>query len=490
MKESAEADDQGGFDPSGSSRVEGLPDNGTENELGENDSRSAKSFPEWSSNTDDTSMSQGMSSLDLETYSETDTEQENKLYMSDLEQLDEKGKVSALSGIFSSLKPFDVQWRLKKCDWDIGKAIDELMNEAFLEESGVRHRGIDAFSESDPILRPRKGKGKGKGKKRRDHGIASILDSPLSESFINSPLTSTWDSTKQDIEFISTRTGTPSHQVKSIYHNNGASLRATVSAIIDSHLELRLESDDPILQTKTVDLAHEFPKVPASRLEAIIQITHPSDAYAHELAKALTPPPSHKPNIQIEIRHVPLQLDSVSTPSRPKSHNAVRTDDTSLEELSANVARYTQDRHSNYDKAHAMYRKGKSDHLMAAAAGFYAQQGRDADSLARRAMSVTADVRVAQQSTRFEVDLHGCNVNDAKRITKERVTTWWHELGQDRASGARSRASLKVVTGRGNHSEGRAGKLGPAVGKMLIREGWKIEVTPGFLVVMGVARTK
>jgi hypothetical protein len=32
--------------------------------------------------------------------------------------------------------------------------------------------------------------------------------------------------------------------------------------------------------------------------------------------------------------------------------------------------------------------------------------------------------------------------------------------------------------------------LGPAVGKMLIREGWKVEVGNGVLVVTGVARRK
>lgn len=426
-------------------------------------------------------MSQGVSSLDPESYSENDGDQDDKLYMGDLEKLDEDGKVAALAGIFPSLKPFDVKWTLSKCGWDMSKAIDELMTESFLEESGGRHRGIEAFSDSDLPLRR-----KGKGKKKKVRVIDTQLDFN-SASPAASPLASKWDSAKEDIDFISTRTGTPSHQVKSIYHNNGASVRATISAIVDSHLELGLSADNPILQTKTVDLAHEFPKVSASKLEAIIQITYPSDAYAHELAKALTPPSNHKSNIQIEIRHSPIQLEPISTASKPKAHNAVQTN-ASLEELSADVTRYTEDRNTNYDKAQSMFRKGKSDPLMGAAAAFYAQQGRDSDVLARSAMSAAADARVAAQSSRYEIDLHGCNVNDAKRITKERVTNWWHELDLNR-SGLRSGPGLKVITGRGNHSEGR-GKLGPAVGKMLIREGWKIEVTPGFLVVTGVVRTK
>lgn len=489
LKESAEAEDVESFDPSGSNRVDF---NDADIGQGENDSGSAKSIPGWASNTDDTSLSQGMSSLDLENYSETDGDNEDKLYMGDLEKLDEDGKVSVLAGIFSSLKTFDVKWRLTKCNWDVSKAIDELMTESFLEESGGRRRGIEAFSESDLPLRTRKGKGKGKGNKRKDRIITSQLDGPTSEPPTGSPLSSKWDTAKQDIEFISTRTGTPSHQVKSIYHNNGASIRDTITAIVDAHIEMQIGSDDPIIQVKIVDLAHEFPTVSASKLEAIIQITHPSDAYAHELAKAIAPSTNKKSNIQIEIRHAPLQLDPVPTSTKPKAFNALYTDDTPLQEFSANVAKYTQSRDAAFQKASAMYRKGKSDHLMGGAAAYYSQQGRDADALARSAMSAAADALVAAHSSRFQVDLHGCNVNDAKRITQERVTTWWHELGQERPGGATSRSgsSLKIVTGRGIHSEGRAGKLGPAVGKMLIRDGWKIEVSSGFLTVTGIARTK
>jgi hypothetical protein len=251
--------------------------------------------------------------------------------------------------------------------------------------------------------------------------------------------------------------------------------------------------DDPIIESKTVDLAHEFPTVPSSKLEAIIQITHPSDAYAHELAKALTPPNGHKGNIQIQIRHAPLQLDQVSTPTKPKTYNRIHADKVPRELSAAKVAKYTQERDTAFQKASALYRKGKSDHLMGGAAAYYSQQGRDADALARRAQSEAADARVAAQSTRFELDLHGCNVNDAKRITQERVMAWWHELGLERAGSAArigSGSHLKVVTGKGNHSEGRSGKLGPAVGKMLIQDGWKIEVTPGFMMVTGVALKK
>jgi len=97
---------------------------------------------------------------------------------------------------------------------------------------------------------------------------------------------------------------------------------------------------------------------------------------------------------------------------------------------------------------------------------------------------------VADQSTRTELDLHGVNVKDALRISRERVTTWWHELGEGRIGGRGVGSGYRIVTGMGNHSEGGKGKLGPAVGKMLIREGWKVEVRGGVLIVTGVATKK
>lgn len=486
IKKSAEAEDISTFDANGRSGEGPATDGG---DIRHSDNDSSPSLPESSSHTDDTSLSQGLSSLDLEVYSENDADSEDRLYIGGLERLDEEGKVSILAGIFSSLKAFDVRWTLKKCKWDVNRAIDDLMTESFLEESGRRHRGIEAFSESDLTLRPRKGK----GKKRKDRTLNTQVGGSSSESPVGSPHVSKWDNGKQDVEFISTRMGVPAQQVSSIYHNKGASVRDTISAIVDAHLALELDLDDPVIQSKTIDLAHEFPTVAASNLEAIIQITYPSDAYAHELAKALTPPKGDNNNIEIEIRHAPLQLNQEHTPSMPKTYNALYADEVNLELSAAKAAKYAQERDTAFQKASVLHRKGKSDYLMGGAAAYYSQQGRDADALARRAQSEAADARVAAQSTRFELDLHGCNVNDAKRITKERVTAWWQELRLGRAGSTAnigSSSHLKVVTGRGNHSEGRSGKLGPAVGKMLIRDGWKIEVTPGFLMVTGVAQKK
>jgi len=47
---------------------------------------------------------------------------------------------------------------------------------------------------------------------------------------------------------------------------------------------------------------------------------------------------------------------------------------------------------------------------------------------------------------------------------------------------------LRIVTGVGRHSEGGRGKLGPAVARMLVSEGWRVEVGEGIVEVLGRAK--
>ena len=51
------------------------------------------------------------------------------------------------------------------------------------------------------------------------------------------------------------------------------------------------------------------------------------------------------------------------------------------------------------------------------------------------------------------------------------------------------RAGFKIVTGIGSHSKNHAPRIGPAVTKMLVREGWRVEVGHGELLVTGKAKT-
>ena len=97
---------------------------------------------------------------------------------------------------------------------------------------------------------------------------------------------------------------------------------------------------------------------------------------------------------------------------------------------------------------------------------------------------------MASQSSGAQCDLHGVNVKDGVRIARERVQAWWDGgVGEWARQGkVRGNGGYRLVVGKGGHSEGGKGKLGPAVGGMLVREGWRVEVGEGILVVRGRAR--
>ena len=398
----------------------------------------------------------------------------------DWDVLDEETKEARLLKIFPDLKPFDVKWTLKKCKGNANLAVDELMTQSFLEESGSRHKGVEAFSENELPMRSRKHK----GKKKRERRFDEVLSSSESASPVQD---SKWEVGRKEVEFMATKTGIPPQQVSSLYHNNGGSIRATIAAIVEAHKSMSIDSDDPMIHINTFELSQEFPSIPSSDLTALLQITHPSTSNARELARSLVSHPSSKvPTIQLEFRHPPVQLDSESAKPKPKSHNAVHPTDVAT--ASAIAKSYKNARNEAFTQASVAYRKGKSDPLMGGAAAYYSQVGRDFDARVKSAQTAAADALVASQSSKTKLDLHGVNVKDAVRISRERVTTWWHELGEGRIGGAGVGAGYRIVTGVGYHSEGGKGKIGPAIGKMLIREGWKVQVGSGVLVVTGVVK--
>lgn len=485
IKEAVPFGEATGFDASGASgstTQSGALDAGGEDE---SISGSGKSLPCWKSETDDTSTGLSMSVSDLqisEAHTDAPTnrdESPNRSYTSALDDLDDKSKEKALLGIFPILTEFDIIYTLKKYKGDASLAIDELMTQSFLQENGSRHKGIDAFSESDIATQAPRSKRQKRKKKRR---VAAEATGSQEETVTRSK----WDTAKQDIEFIASKTEMPEQQVSSLYHKNGGSAKATISAIIEACREIYSETDDSVVHVEAYNLKREFPSVNLSDLETLIHLTSISLPNAHALARRLaisSPLTKPKPTIQLEFRHAPIQFHEPS-PTTPTSAIEVHTLST---DLSSAATSYTASRNANFDKAATYYRKGKSDPLMAGAAAYYAEAGRNYNGLAKAASSAAADELVARQSDAGQLDLHGVNVKDALRISRERVTNWWHEKQKiEGRGGNRGVGGYRIITGVGHHSEGGRGKLGPAVGKMLIREGWKVEVGSGVLVVRGV----
>ena len=124
---------------------------------------------------------------------------------------------------------------------------------------------------------------------------------------------------------------------------------------------------------------------------------------------------------------------------------------------------------------------------MGGAAAYYAEEGRNYHARAKNLSSAAADALVARQSNSKELDLHGVNVVDAVRIAREKVTDWWVRL--DKAPGA-SHGGYKIITGRGNNSVNGVANIRNAVGRMLIKEGWKADIGSGAIVVRGTTGVK
>ncbi len=131
---------------------------------------------------------------------------------------------------------------------------------------------------------------------------------------------------------------------------------------------------------------------------------------------------------------------------------------------------------------------------MKAAAGYYAQEGRNYNANVKVMNQADADALVDQQSSYAILDLHGVTVADATRIARQRTQMWWDSLGEQRIAeygGARGGVgNYRIVVGLGRHSADGRGKLGPAVVKALVKEGWKVEVGSGELLVTGVNRRR
>lgn len=470
------------FDPSGTS---GSPE-GSSNQDSSQEEHSLRSdvLTEYTTSID---VSQSLFALRLDSGADSGAEIGGAEAQCDreAEELSAEDKFSALMEMFPSMKAFDINYILKKVGNNYGRAIEELLNHAFFEGEEIKSgesilvRGVDGFSGLANAPKP-----KSRNQRRKESRRArSTPNHPHDGSRIDSPpLRNQWDRANSEIEFIAQRTDLSRYIVSSAYHKSGASLVTTIVSLSASISPTSLSSSSPETFEKSIlDLACEFPTLELSQVRALIMLTQPSTAHAHELAQLLATSLSTNSSKTL-IPHYRPRTPSPAPKLSPSVPRVLLPPHTAAQVEHARTVAALQ--------AEAARRKAKSNPLMGGAASHYNSVARDLSVSLERHNAAAAEVLVTKQSRAGEVDLHGVCVKNAVRIARERVEGWWgsERVGEWARSGKAMGPGLQFITGVGKHSEGGKSRLGPAVASMLIREGWKVEIGTGLVTVVGRAR--
>ncbi|KAF6228136.1 hypothetical protein HO133_007864 [Letharia lupina] len=498
VKEITLTTDDAAFDPSGTS---GFHDDTTSHESSERaQSWHGDVLSDSTEDTDLTSVSQALDSVNFggdtaENRQADGMDLDKGQYDDWLESLSPSDKAMKLKDIVCGAKDFDIGYILRKNGNSYHKALDELLTQAHLEEEGLKEKGIEAFT--GPMMSNRERRALKEREKRQKRGKRQPMRRTSSTSALestrdNSLSSNQWLRVDDSVKYIHDRTHVSAEFIRSTYHSSGATLPSTIAALCASKDREAFSNpclpDAPLseIEAHAKELSMEFsPGLQYPQALALIKLTYPSTTSARELALALTSS-SNVPSTSVIIPQYILRppsppSTSPSTPSLPNSYVPLSD---------PRAAALASIRSNAQTQSRSAFRKSKSDRLMGAAASHYSSVGRDANAALRQNVAALADARVSSQSKPGEVDLHGLNVKDAVRVSRDRVQTWWESEGREwaRAGKVMNGGGLRIITGVGRHSAGGRAVLGPAVGRMLNDEGWKVQVGEGLVKVVGRAR--
>lgn len=473
MKASAIEQEDTGFEPSGTGAPTYLKDA----------TDTSRSIPEDIFSNGVTSITTGVSDLK---WSDSDSLGHG------LQDSSEEQKTIWLQHMFPGIPRRELVSVLESHLGSLDRATDELLNLSFLNQGYDEEKeaedipvlkGVDGFAEE--LQSHRKGKKKRKPRTNESSGTSSAASS-VYESDPRS--LNVWSTMSEDVEFICSRTTLEPQAVRSIYHLNGARLPSTIRALAmkEEAGYAQMSQVDPILDFQLAEFQNQFEHVPKSQMYGLLKLARNIPSAAQELLEALTAVEDNTipGKLHDAAHYAPVDLKEnqpFETSSSPnwRAGNATPRQSAASHRLAATQI---------FDQASAAYKKSKSDRLFGGAAAYYADIGRERVKAAKEASAAEADFLVAQQSSPTVLDLHGVSVQDAVRIASMKTQRWWDGLGDAKyasGGGGPARAGFRIVTGVGSHSRNHAPRIGPAVSKMLVREGWKVEIGHGELVVTG-----
>lgn len=401
--------------------------------------------------------------------------------------------VYPLTVMFPSIAVFTLRHTLRKCGGDVDRAIDELLNVGFLDGEGEGLKGVDAFSEDSMH---QSGRRRGKKKVNRLSQVGNILEELDAAGGGSAP--SKWEQMETEVTFLATKLNVSPQVAKSTYHKHG-SLSGTLAALIECHGDGDTIPEDASHLETISSIMVKHPRLLQSHVVGLVKMCKDDIPSAFKLAELLNRRQLHKLTVETTPRtpnpKSPTSPTAVSssnswtivgsprkTPTSPRSPTSPRMSYRTAA-LAAND--HAAARNEAYNKASAAYRRSKSDHLMGAVATYYAEEGKNHGTRLRAYSDMAAEALVDENSTEYTLDLHGVTVQQALKITNERVTSWWVKTN---SNDSRVVIPFNIITGIGTHSKGGQSRLGPAVSKMLIKDNWKIQVRPGSITVLGVQR--
>ncbi|ORY61307.1 uncharacterized protein BCR38DRAFT_373035 [Pseudomassariella vexata] len=411
------------------------------------------------------------------------------------DELTDAEKESQLLEMFTSLKPIDVKLALRNSKGDASVAIDELLNTEFLEQTGQRVKGIDAFYVPDNATSSKRKRGTKKKAapvrlpKSSNRNLKDLSEEPNNHE----------ETSRRDIAYVAERLNTTEIEISSIYFRHNSSMGATVVEILENYLRLGMDSSDRALFTfpGAEEQAAKYSWVPAEYLRTIFEITSPKHQFALDLIGVLGDYFEKPAYLKYEVAYnVAASKDhglleggtSINSPKLNPSNAAHRKTaalphplDFQFSTNSSTDLAASRDR--LYASASSAYKRARSDPLFRQVGSVYAERAREQAKIHRQMSSVEAGYHVDSTATSDMIDLHGVTVQDGVDIAISRVWKWWNTLGEDRARKARE--GFTVITGLGRHSADGKSRLRANVFKALVADGWKIEVLTGQYLVTG-----
>ena len=429
-----------------------------------------------------------------------------------------ESKQARLMETFPDLHASVVAQTLADVGNEYDKAIDQLLNRVFLEGEyrddepgdGDVPKGVDGFATPDDEVGGRRAGAGGKKRWRKMKGqpLGASGERQTASSSSSSPSRlpsegvaqaaaprNAWQTAVQDIDFLASRLNMSKANIASTYHAGNASLEASLRVVLEFAIEGLRETppEDWPIEVDALELTVRYPNLSYLHALGLVRLA-PTVEAADELAEKLN---NMAPRSQVVM---PIEIIAKLPPIKPsppspelgayRGAGGQQFSDMSGAEATRLAAHHRATAQRLCAQAAVAHRKANSDHLRHSEAGFYSHQRGAHEAQARRYEAVVAQRLVAAQSTADELDLHGLAVRDAVGITRQRVRAWWDGLGDARFD-HRVRATApqcRVVTGLGRHSTDGRPKIGPAVGKMLLREGWRVQFGQGVLTVTGLAR--